>query len=345
MEAPGFHPRRPHLVTPVRRDRTGRDGPTDSALRDGWRRTSRGLYVPTSPDPLVVEQRIVEAAALLPTYGAVTGWAALRWLGGYWFGGLESDGITLRDVPLATPHIRSQPGIRVCEEGLGPAEIIEVDGLRITTAVRSVCFEMRYAGSDGVAVSVLDMAAYNDLVTIEDLAAYAATKNAWTGIPRCRKAIPFADENAWSPTEVTMRLAWEVTAGRPRPLTNRPVFDLDGAHIATPDLLDPDAGVFAEYNGADFHGEDRREHDERRLARLAEVGLHGVEMTADDLGATTAFVARLNAAYDAAHEDRDQPRRWTVDPPTAWIPTWSVSLRRALPESQRGHTLRYRLTA
>jgi hypothetical protein len=27
------------------------------------------------------EQRIVEAAAVLPAYGGVTGWAALRWLG------------------------------------------------------------------------------------------------------------------------------------------------------------------------------------------------------------------------------------------------------------------------
>ena len=40
-----------------------------------YRRTSHGLYLPVDIDGSVPEQRIVEAAAVLPAYGGVTGWA------------------------------------------------------------------------------------------------------------------------------------------------------------------------------------------------------------------------------------------------------------------------------
>ena len=40
-----------------------------------------GLLRAWDVDSDSVEQRIVEAAAVLPSYGGVTGWAALRWAG------------------------------------------------------------------------------------------------------------------------------------------------------------------------------------------------------------------------------------------------------------------------
>ena len=97
------------------------------------------------------DQRIVEAAAVLPPYGGVTGWAGLAWMRGRWFAD------TLRDVMLATAgtFVRRQPGFSICEEKLDPADLIVVDGLRVTSAVRSVCFEMRYARSLQQAVAIL----------------------------------------------------------------------------------------------------------------------------------------------------------------------------------------------
>ena len=47
-----------------------------------------------------------------------------------------------------------------------------------------------------------------------------------------------------------MMLIWMVDADLPRPLMNQPVFDLDGRHVATPDLLDVEAGLACEYNGS-----------------------------------------------------------------------------------------------
>src|SRR5688500_1784531 len=132
-------PTRRGLVQPVRVDPTGRAGPTrGQAAGPGWRRTSRGLYVPTTTDANVVEQRILEAASVLPSAGGLTGWAALRWCGAHWFDGMSPDGRRRLDVDLATcpQDIRNQPGHRVWQERLTPAELVEVDGVQVTTAVR-----------------------------------------------------------------------------------------------------------------------------------------------------------------------------------------------------------------
>ena len=72
--------RPPGLVRPAPLDPTGRRGPTrGQAAGPRYRQTSAGLYVPAAVDGGVVEQRIVEQASRIRSYGAVTAWAALRW--------------------------------------------------------------------------------------------------------------------------------------------------------------------------------------------------------------------------------------------------------------------------
>lgn len=344
FEPSPFHPNRPGIVAPVRVDARGLAGPTQAQARGrDWRRSSRGLYVPSRIDDEPVEQRIVEAAAVLPTYGGVTGWAMLRWAGDRWFGGLNHDG-TRRDVTLATAglHVRTQPGIAVCREKIAPADLTVVDGLRTTTAVRSVCFEMRYAPSLLAAVIALDMAAYADLVSIEELGAYAGEHSSWTGIPRCRDAIPYADENAWSPTEVEMRWAWTVEAGFPRPLCNRPVFDRSGRHIGTPDLIDPVAGIVGEYEGSLHLVGKRRARDLDRESAFRGVGLEYVTMVAEDRPHPAAFIERLRGTYSRARYEPGDTCRWTLAAPARWVPTVTVDQRRRLDDVQRHRLLRYR---
>ena len=61
---------------------------------------------------------------------------------------------------------------------------------------------MRYAASWWDAVIVADMAAYSDLVSLDELWPYALAHGGMTGIPQARDAIGHADENSWSPMEV-----------------------------------------------------------------------------------------------------------------------------------------------
>ena len=291
-------------------------------------------------------QRIIEAAAVLPRYGGVTGWAALRWQGGYWFDGLATGGSDVRAVVLATADssVRARPGIEISEEGLPPDELATVDSLRVTTVARSLLFEMRYAGSDREAVQAFDMAAYSDLISAEEMMAYAAAHTAWTGIPQARRALGLVDENSWSPAETRMRLIWVLDAELPPPLCNVPIFDRAGNHIGTPDLLDLEAGLVGEYDGALHLAGEQRRRDRRREEAFRSAGLECVTMMSGD-GDRWQVAERLLDARKRARFEAESRRLWTVQPPAWWIPTRTVSERRALDAVQRDRLLGLRLRA
>ena len=341
---PPFHPDRPGLVAPVRVDPEGRTGPTRGQARGArWRTTSRGLVVPATVE-LTAQQRTVEAAAVLQEGDAVTGWAALHWRGAAWFGG-STDGLTLRDVALvAKRHMVPQPGFAVSQEFLGPHEREVVDGLTVTTALRSVCFEMRYATSLAEAVVALDMACYSDLVSLQEVASYVEGLLPVTGIQRARNALAVAEENSWSPRETRMRGVWMQRAGLARPRCNAPVFTLEGRHVGTPDLIDPVLGLVAEYNGSDHLSLLGAASDIQKEAAYRALGLETATMVATDWADLDRFTARLISAARRA-ERRTTPPRWTIDPPAWWTPTETVAQRRALSQWQRERFLRYRRAA
>ncbi len=245
----------PGLVLPVRCRPTDPEGPTRKQARGrGWRRTSHGFYVLASVPTDDVRQRIAEASVIVPPGCAINGWASLKWQGGRWFGGLSAK---LEPLPIpivtGTHDLRRQPGIAPCGEGLDPRMVQWVDGIPVTDPRFATSFAMRYADSDWDAVAVLDMAAYSDLVSIEEMTEFLAAQCGWTGVPRARRAADLADENSWSPMEVATRKVWTVDAGCPQPLCNQPLFDRrTGRFIGTPDVFDPVAGVGGEYDG-DLH--------------------------------------------------------------------------------------------
>ena len=132
-----------------------------------------------------------------------------------------------------------------------------------------------------------------------------------------------------------MRLDWGLVVGR-RPLTNRPVFDLDGRHIGTPDLIDPEAGVVGQYDGRLHLAGERRAADLRRDQRFAEHGLRTVIMVAADRRDPAAYHRRLRSAYADATSRPVAQRAYTLELPAWWRPTFTVEQRRALsPEDRR----------
>jgi hypothetical protein len=342
---PPFHENRPGLVAPVGIDPHGVAGPTEGQARGPhWRRTSRGFYVPARVDTSDVEQRIVEAAAVLPSVGGLTGWASLRWLGGTWFNGVDRFGKSPLPVDLATSYddIRSQPGYVVHQERLGPIELLVHDGLSTTTAVRSLCFMMRYAKNLREAVQYADMAAFSDLVSVAECTAYCLEHPGWTGIPQAREALPLVEENSWSAWETWMRLLWQIDAGLPRPLCNQPVFDLTGRHIATPDILDIESGTYGEYDGALHLPGRQRARDVARANSLSNFGLEGFTILAADIPHPEQAVQKLLDARRRARWERPSTRRWTAEPPRWWKQTHTVELRRQLTSDQRARFLRGR---
>lgn len=330
------------VVLPCRVDRSGLTGPRKrEAAGPEWRTSSRGLVVPSYVEQTPA-QRTAEVGVLLPARASITGWASLGWQGAWWFTGTRADGSFL-PVPIALPRhlMRPQPPFSLCEERWDPTEVHVVDGLSVAGAVRAACFAARYAADLESAVVVFDLAAFHDRVSIAEATDWVLLHPSYTGIEQARRAIMLADENAWSPTEPPMRMEWE-SAGFPRPLTNRPFFDLNGKHIATPDLIDPVAGVVGEYQGGLHLEGSKRYADIKRDDVYRGLGLEPVEMVAGDLKQRAAFRARLAAAYARAAQNSVSDRRWTLERPPWWPATFTVEQRRALTEAQRAKWLRHR---
>lgn len=338
---------RPGIVVPVPVDPTGLQGPTRGQARGRrWRRTGRNLQVPAWVDATVPEQRIVEALAGAPPGAAVTGWAARRWLRGEWCEGTTADG-SPRPVPIALGDrraVRPREGVELTEGWLLPGDVIVVDGLPVTTAVRAVAYEVITAPSLLAAVQAVDMAACSDLISLEELADYRTRLAYRPNVTRIDDALAWADENAWSPQEVRMRLEWADATGRPV-AHNQPLFDLDGNHLLTPDLLDAELGVAGEYDGPVHAAPDvlRRTIDKEALYRR-----HGIELVTmvsprvDDLA---SFRSRLRAAYDSARRRAGAVRTWTTEQPAWWVDTTTVAHRRALTPDQRERWLRWQRPA
>jgi hypothetical protein len=326
-------------------DPTGVRGPTKAeASGPNWRCTSQGLHVPASLDADPPAQRIVEVAASLPHNAFVTGWAALLWHGATWFSGSLPDGRP-RDIWVNAPFggYRERPGVRRTEETLERCWTDQLDGVRLTAVVWAVMVEMRFARNLREAVIALDMAAYSDLVSIDEAAELASHLNARTGIPQARAALVLANENSWSPQESRTRLVWELDAGLPPLLTNRPLFDLRGHHIGTPDLLEPERGVVIEYDGAAHLERKRRFEDAQREEQFRAHGLEYLSVQADDMASQAALDAKMRRVFGRALAPR--PQSWALVPPYWWTSTHTVDLRRGLSPEQREKLLGYRKSA
>lgn len=310
------------LVRPVRLDPAGVTGPTRGRARSRtWRRSSHGFYVPSHVDSTVPEQRVLESAVLLSEGGAVTGWAALRWRGAGYFDGLAPDGRTVLPVPLAVGahgDLRRRPGITVSRDRLSAEEVTTLRGVPCATVERALFDAMRKCPDEREAAVAMDMAAAAELTSVRRMRRYVGTRTGWNGRPQVEAALELADENSMSPAETRMRLVWMLDAGLPRPLVNRPVFDLRGGLIGIADLLDPVAGVVGEYDGAAHRGLRRHSKDVRREDRFRRAGLEYFKVVSLDMLDRELVVDRMLATRARAKFLRPDQRRWTLTPPDGW---------------------------
>ena len=314
-------------------DPTGLTGPTrGQAQRGRWRRTSNGWYVPSSVTEDLVEQRVLEQAVRLPPGAAVTGWAAARLHGAAFFDGLGRDGRTRLPVPLVVPRasgLRGLVGSSVAREPLTLNEVGTVAGIPVTCPVRAVFDEMRRVVNPREAVVALDMAAAAELVSLREMTAYLGDRRAWRRSRRVAWALAVASELSVSPGETRMRLAWVVDAGLPTPLVNQPVWDLQGRLLGIADLLDPDAGLVGEYDGAIHRQAHRHASDVRREDMFRRAGLEYVTVTGPDLADPRRVAERIRHARDRALDGIGRARSWTLRAPEGWWTTDTAADRLA----------------
>ncbi|WP_275742672.1 hypothetical protein [Nocardioides sp. YIM 152315] len=149
------------------------------------------------------------------------------------------------------------------ERRLRPQDVVELDGLRVTVPLRTACDLGRLLHRDQ-AFAALDSLARLGRFTLDELSLSVQRYRGYRGVVQLRTLVPFVDAGAQSPGESILRLRW-LDTGLPRPSCQVPVPSPYGGSYAI-DIGTAGERFGAEYDGEEFHGEDRAAHDADRRA-------------------------------------------------------------------------------
>lgn len=194
-----------------------------------WDEALPGRHAWTPTDPTHPRQRALVAASAVPLDGAVGGWAAAFLLGAHGLDGSTPDPDVFEPVLLCLPRVRQRPrwdGVRPFRSDLGPQDVVEVDGARVTSPVRTAFDLGRLAPSLIGSVVVLDAVARDLGIGKDAVARYARQRPRWRGLPRLRAALQLVDARSRSAQETRFRMLWVLGAGLDAPRSNWPVLDL-----------------------------------------------------------------------------------------------------------------------
>ena len=293
--------------------------PRRALAGDAWRQVSRGSHVPSSV-PRTPAQRVVEACATVPD-GCISGWAAAYVLGAEVFDGRDALTGRHQDLRVALPLAASRvaaPGLRcVRTERLSDDEVVVQHGVRVTSPVRTAIDLAREARDLVEAVVALDALLRARVLRPAHLVQVASV-TALRGAAQAREAAGLARCGVRSPWETRLRMFVVSGLGLPEPLVNTPVFALDGTFLGAPDLLDVEAGLALEFDGA-----GHRERSQHRSDNVREEGFerHGLVVVRADSLDLTQHRPELGRRVVSARLDglsRHGARLWTTGAPSWW---------------------------
>jgi hypothetical protein len=148
------------------------------------------------------------------------------------------------------------------ERNLSHEDVIEVEGLAVTTPLRTAWDLGRVRNRDR-AISGLDAMLRLGTFDREELLAGVERFRRMRWVTTLRALAPLADARAESPGESVLRLRW-LDTGLPAPELQVEVWR-DGVLIARLDLAHEELRFAAEYDGAEWHSSPaQREHDRAR---------------------------------------------------------------------------------
>jgi hypothetical protein len=200
-----------------------------------------------------------------------------------------------RDAPVelvvGARRVRPRPGLVIRQDVLDPDDVVDVEGVLVTSAKRTAWDLARRLRFDDAVVAV-DALARVGRFAPEVLLDRPGGRRGCLGLA---DVVGASDPRAGSPPETRMRL---IMARRhvPPPILQYEVFDQGGLFIARVDFAWKEVRVAGEYQG-DHHRTDRAQwrRDQRRFAELAACDWVTVPWTGDDLVAPREFLQRLGA--------------------------------------------------
>ncbi|QSB14658.1 type IV toxin-antitoxin system AbiEi family antitoxin domain-containing protein [Natronosporangium hydrolyticum] len=248
-----------------------------------WRRIYRGTYLVMGASVAELPARVRTRAGLLaagPHSVAVLSTAAA-------VHGIEGLPPPDGQVHLSLPgeHARAR---RIIDRQLAlhqlaikPAEITKVDGLMVTTPLRTVADLILRVGRFS-AVSIMDSALHQQLISEAEFATLPQLIAGRRGAVQTKTWVPAADARAASPLETRVRLRC-ADGGVAPDVLQYPVLDLDGELLGIADFAWLGARVLGEADGGEVHSRpDALFRDRWRQNALANAGWRIIRFTWED---------------------------------------------------------------
>jgi hypothetical protein len=228
------------------------------------RRVLHGVLVATQvPDSLRL--RAAALKLVVPEHAVVVDRTAC------WLHGVDALARSaIHEMPPLDVFSRSQSrmrrgGVASGIRDLLPRDTEEVEGLRVTTALRTACDVGRRLwryDAIGALDGLLKVGVSHDELLLE-----IDRFKGHRGVRQLRELAPLADMRSESPPEAALRLHW-IEAELPPPEPQIWVEGDDGVPRYRIDVGHRETRYGAEYFGSEFHGDEQRKADEDRLEWL-----------------------------------------------------------------------------
>jgi hypothetical protein len=260
-------------------------------------RPVHGVYaVATVPDTLAFRVRVLKL--VVPDSCVVTDRTA-GWLWG-------ANMILAPNDHLVTPRVSvfCPPGCRLRraitasgERRLAPHDVREIDGLRVTTPLRTAGDLGRLLHRDQ-AIAALDSLARLGAFTLDELVAETTRFRRYRGVIQLRALVLLVDPRSESPGESVLRLRW-IDVGLPRPECQVEVPNDWGTSYWV-DIGLPELRFGAEYDGEEFHDDAQHAHDAQRREWLRDERGWTIEVSrkTNVFGSHQDVQSNLRVAYD-----------------------------------------------
>ena len=279
-------------------------GITRDMLRGpGWQRVMHGYYVQQrtalARDPAVDSPGVDlgRLRLLAITQSLTQGTAAGRTAASLWLHEPLEAAVHVIVPPSCSPQRR--PWLRTTRSQLAPDDVTVVEGIPITTPMRTA-FDCARLLPLADAVAEVDALLHAGVVDAGELRAYIAAQGRRRGIAQARRVAGLCDARAESRMESRLRVLL-ILGGLPRPEVNVALYDAQGRFLARVNLYWPHARLAVEYEGDHHRDQQQFRADLARRDALERAGYRVRHVTSRDVyRAPRALVAALRADLQAS---------------------------------------------
>lgn len=267
---------------------------------DLLQRPIRGVFHGSHlPDSL--ELRVACLKLVVPPDAVVTDRTA-GWLHGAPMILAPGDHLTVPMVcAFQPPGKRLRNGVSASgERGLGQRDVLQIDGLSVTSPLRTACDLGRLLGRDS-AFAALDSMLRLGRFSLDELVVETERFRGYRGVRQLRAFAPLSDAGSESFGESVLRLRWYDAAIAVKPETQIEVWSPEDGRLARIDVGSRERRYAAEYDGEAFHGATQEVHDRTRRDWLGDQGWEvDVFRRSDLFGRSQSACERLTAGFRRA---------------------------------------------